>query len=193
MSFISCNFGEALNAALQADSCLIDLSCHNQNDTDGNPRISIAEYGPDVDCLPPYLAWKLIETQPLVTDLDLSGWYSTDVWIYAVTDNALDTRKLADAAQTFFASRPQGAGRKWFRDITNDCIFNRFTRFIRRINIGNSGQSQYNFGEDSWVEAIHCEFIWRDCGCSGLTCEEPVVERCEVTNIDNDFDPLCKC
>ena len=190
-----CDLGDALNNALISDECIADLACSGEIDlVTGEPRISIGERGPDIICRPPYVGWQLLTTEPISPDADTSGWYRTQVAIFAIDHRgSVYATRLADAIQCFFTKKPQDHDlyKKWFRDISNNCILNRCTRFVRTLPLGRRNQNAFDFEKDTWSSVLEIQIIWSSCNpCSDEPCEQIELEDCDINN-DDDSEKSC--
>jgi hypothetical protein len=198
MSYPILNFGRALQNALLSDQCLLDLSCHGQvlNSSRGFTHIGIAERGPNIASVTPFIGWEVVDTEPLLADIDTSGWYMSKVFIFVVETDSFRSTRLADAVQNFFTNQPADYNqfKRWFRDISDGCILNRCTSFVSRLRFGRQGQNTTDMNQNVWINAVELDFIWTDraaCLC-GTECEEPTIDDCPQDTNDIETGD-CSC
>ena len=183
----TCHLGEALQQALESDQCLVDFTCHGEVDKfSGLPRISIGEAFPDTPSNPPYIGWDLLSTRSITEDDPTLGHYTTNVLFWAIDDTSSGANKIADAIHCFFTRRPADytGFKRWFRDISNDCIRNTCTTFQDRA-FGQRTNTFFNDDRDMWAAVVEVRFQWSDCPCTGVYCDPVEIERCEEQELPN--------
>jgi hypothetical protein len=183
----------AIQKVLEGNQCLVDWTCHGEVDIRlGEPRISIAERGPDTLGQLPYIGIEIADTVSLTPDHPISGCYNSLIFIFVVGRSQKETNIIADEVHSMFTSKPIDSSQKWFLDFSDDCIINKFTKFVSRLRFGREGINKFDPDVESWVEAIEARVIWCDCPCSGMRCEdEPEVCPIETPDLDDELD--CDC
>lgn len=154
----------------------------------GETVIAISERSPSVAAVTPYIGYKVIDTEPMAQDDPTLRHYESLVFIYVVSGSSATTTRLADYVQSLFTDAPCNHVGRWYYDISDNCIVNKFTKFISRLRFGREGQNFFNNDTNTWAEAVEIRIWWTDVGCAGCTTLPPVeASRTEVGDI------ICDC
>lgn len=162
---------------------------HGELDTStGQPTIKIAERGPTSPGVTPYVGYEVVDTDPIAEDDPTLGYYNTLVFIFVVGRTSPETTRIADYVHSLFTDKPCGYVGRWYFDISDNCVVNKFTKFISRLRFGREGQNVYNHETNTWMEAIQVRFCWTDQGCQGCTTPPPI-----QTSPPEIGDIVCDC
>ena len=182
------NFKDALQIKLIEDNDLLEALGDAVVDIrTGQKNITIAEVSPNTADQVPFLGYSVPKTKPITKD-DTSGCFVSTVIFHIVTTTSEKTTYIADRVQLLITQRPLGETQKWFFDVTNECIFSKYSKFVGRYPLS---PRRFNNETDVFTELIETEFIWCYCPCAEVTCNNPIPEDCEL--IIDAYDIDCEC
>lgn len=174
----------AIQKALENDPTLSGVVSHGQTDTrTGQPRLAIVERGSNTAKVFPSINFDVIDTEPITKDQPTLGYYDSLVFIYATDPSQPRAKHIADLIHGFLTDIPDGEDPEWFRDFSDECIQNTYTKFISRLRFGREGQNYFDDETDLFYEAVELRIFWRDRGCEG-NCEDYVDETAELVVSD---------
>ena len=190
------NFKDALFSAIDANTTLTTLIGQGEID----PRTNLAserifESFPNFVGVVPAITFTILDVNPLTPDDPTNGYYETLVLIYGVGSTQEEAGILGDQIQSMFTDRPEDEPRNWFLDISTDCITSKYTRFISRLRSGRHGISRSNDETDTYADVVEAEFLWRNCPCDDLRCEDicPTICSADYETEYTDYDQPCDC
>lgn len=164
------NLKEALRSSLITNTCLVDILYEGEVDLlTGDTTISIAEITPELVASVPYLGFSVPRHVSLTPDDPTTSYYKSTILFSAVSHSSPTTTYIADTVTHFFNSRPLGETTKWFRDFSNQCLVNKYSKFIRRYPLN---PRRNNHEKETYTELIECEIIWKDCACDDVRCDD---------------------
>ena len=138
----------------------------------GQTKLSIGEVGPTAPGVVPFIGYDVLDTVPLAADDPTLRSYISIVFIKVAGGTSVQATYIADKVSNLFTQRPCD-NRRWFFDISNNCCYNTFTKFISRLRFGRQGQNTYDHETNTWEEAVEVKFWWSDSGCDGCTTQAP--------------------
>jgi hypothetical protein len=190
------NFKDALFSALESNTTLTTLI--GQGDID--PRTNqtserVFESFPNFTGVVPAITFTILDVNPLTPDDPTNGHYNTLVLVNGVGSTQEEANILGDQIQSMFTDRPEFAPRNWFLDISTDCITSKHTKFISRLRSGRHGISRSNDETDTYTDVIEVNFLWHNCPCDELRCEDtcPTVCPLDYETEYTDYDQSCDC
>jgi len=196
--FSHTELGNAIQQSLENNSKIVAFTGHGDYDpTMDENKVGIGEYIPNVTAPDhPYVGWHILESEPISQNQAINHWHVSMVWIFGVATNSLSAAKLTDLIQYWFTSPntdetldENAVCHTWFRDISNTCIFNRFTTYTGRRKFGQAGIHAFEEETDTWREAVAIKIVWRDFNCDGEACGE--IEDSTCNNEDTEYDDDC--
>jgi hypothetical protein len=176
----------AIQQALTADLSTI-VGNGNIDILTGLPQINIGEAAPTAPGIIPFIGYDVLDTVPLAPDDPTLRNYISIVLIKVAGRSSVEATYLADKVSNLFTHKPCD-NRCWYYDISNNCCFNTFTKFVSRLRFGRQGQNTYDHETNTWDEAVEVKFWWADLGCDGCTTLPP-----PITHPLENGDPTCDC
>lgn len=151
----------------------------------GVSEINIFEINPDTPPTIPSVSYEIASSRPLVNDFTASSCFRSKVLIYIVTFSSPLTTKVGDWVVKYLTKPEQGKIRSsWFRDISTDCILNKYTTFVRRY----SGKPRHSFKSETYLDVVEADFIWCDCICEEeVECNDTVNNLCPADTVGDQY------
>lgn len=190
MAINTAEFKDALQKSLETSAEIVAFTGHGQIDPHTTqPAIRIHEAYAEFPSTQRHVVFDLADVNSFVKESPTSGYYISKVLIYGVTQNTEETTYLTDLLQSFFTCRPT-TDRKWFRNISSDCITNLFTIYRSRLRPG----LPFKHDADSWVDGIEVDFTWYWGNCDREPCELTIPTDCGTEDSETEFSPdSCPC
>lgn len=179
------NLKQAIQTALENEfyDLTTGLFTPSVNILTGEDEYSIAEVYGETSATVPSINYDIINAIPLTEDDPTTGCFISTVFIYTISHNSIKTTRMADKISQFFTLRPVGEGSNWFRDLSDDCLVNKFTKYVNR----RSTKPKNNYKTDTYGEFIEIEMIWCNCNCDQEICEDELVDDCPIDLGESDY------
>ena len=164
----------ALYDALVQCQELVDFVGHNEIDiATGQPKITIHEEQPKFLSGVRGIVFEIVNSDPFYRGWPTSGVHKSTILIWGFAENSLAAGYIVDMLQCHFTS----GGTKGYLDLTNDCITNKHTKYVRRTRSGRDSVIQDD-DTDSYMAGIEVEIIWTEFNCNGEKCEAEIPKLC---------------
>lgn len=157
----------------------------------GESTIRIFEVSPSFDQTLPCIAYDVIDARPIDPEEPLQGHYLSTVLIYAISHGSPRTTRIADQICEYFSRVPCGASRsKWFRDLSDDCVNNKYTKFVNRF----PAKMKHDYKTDVYTEMVRIQVTWTDLACvdcETVRCDDANVSECPIDQGEITYDDEC--
>lgn len=153
------------------------------DETEINIMEVYSETAADIPCV----VYDIVSTESLTPDDPVTGCFKSTVLIYAVSYHSLRTILMADIIMQLFTLPDSLTDRRgcWFRDISDDCLINKFTKYVNRFS-ANPRRNDYR--TDTYSDVVEIEVIWCPCNCEGIICQEDLDDDCPIDPGDDTYD-----
>jgi len=176
------NLKEAIQNLLEAE--FASVLPNGINILTGEAEINISEVYSETAANVPCIVFDIVSTDPLTKDDPTTGCFKSTILIYVITHHSVGTTYITDKVSLYFTQPEPITNRNWFRDISTDCLINKYTKYIRRF----STNPKNNYKTDTYGEVVEIEAIWCPCSCDGFICDDELEDECPIDLGETQYD-----